>query len=77
MLEGDSTLNQMPLVVCPTRCLRLSTSKSVPKSALSSVLLPELCEPMIDRIWYFLWSSRCVSLANVYSSSILHSGPGT
>lgn len=54
IFEGDSTLNQMPFVVWPTRCFLFSTSKSVPKRALSRVLLPELCEPMIESIWYFL-----------------------
>jgi hypothetical protein len=77
MFDADSTLNQMPFVVCPTRCRRFSTSKSVPKSALRSVLLPELWEPMMERIWYFLWSSRLVSLARVSSSSILRGRGGT
>ena len=72
IFDGDSTLNQIPFVVCPTLCLRLSTSKSVEKSAFKRVLFPELWEPIMDTIWYFLWSSRLVSLAKVSSSSMLH-----
>lgn len=63
MLVNESTLNQIPFVVWPTLCFRFKTSKSVPNRQFSKVLLPELCEPMIDTIWYSLGLRRVVSFA--------------
>lgn len=51
MESAESMEYQIPLVVCPTRFFRLSSSNVVPKRALRSVDLPELWEPMIDRMW--------------------------
>ena len=77
IFDGVSTLNHIPLVVCPTRCLRLRTSKSVPKRAFKRVLLPELWDPMMETIWYCFEWRRWVYWARVYSYSMLNHRGGT